>query len=209
MNLPKIFLLCSALCSVCSLSGRTVVDFFIAADLQVTPLLSTSIKQDMLDYFNYGSDRATTNMMYGSSKITALTDKQIKYELTEYVTAEMTMLVNGNDTILAVITTIPTPAADSRIDFFSADLQPLSKPLVTLPSYSQWWITHDLSDGNDPEQVVPFVPASATIDTEANTLTITNNAPEMLASDTRRCVEAAMHHTFIYDISGTKFKKRK
>lgn len=111
--------------------ARTAADFFAQAPVSVLPLLQTNTRLDMLDYFNSGMDTPSSNTLGGRSRITALSDAAVTIELSRDATVQMAVIPTGRDTVVAVVETVLTPVADSRVKLYSAaDWSPLPAPAM-------------------------------------------------------------------------------
>ncbi len=205
----RIIILLLTIFACLSTDARTVADFFVAAPSEAVPLLSKSNRLDMLDYFRYGSDRETANLFYGKSRILAESPTALSIQLADRSSLQIAMLANGNDTILAVVTTIAVPSKDSRLDFYNSDWQRLKRQALASPSYEQWLTKDGRKHANEFSEILPFILASAEFDSEAKTLTFTNNSDNYLAPDEYERLKVWLRPTIVYDIIGHKFKMRK
>lgn len=161
--------------------ARTAADFFGAAPDSVYPILTGSTRLDMIDYYNYGSDRSSDNRLGGHSRITAQTDRTLGYELSERSSGQLAVLVPApGDTVIAVVTTVPTPLPDSEIAFYTTDWRAAAAP-VALPAYSDWLSDEGRRRADRAAGLVPFVTAQATFSPAADTLTLVSGVGSYLA----------------------------
>lgn len=107
--------------------GRTVRDFFASEPGEVFGLLPRTVRLDMVDYYDNGTVVAANNNMGGTTQIDTLTDNFLRVHTSQALTVELRMMQWKRDTILAVIETVATPVADSRITFYNKHWYRLSE----------------------------------------------------------------------------------
>ncbi len=108
---------------------------FIAAPEEVTPLLSSTMRSDMVDLIVAGAEANVSNRMGEESEMLMLTDDYALVKLSESSRLEIKALPRTKgDTLLAVIHTVAGPAADSRIEFYDTRWQKAKK--ISLPTLS-------------------------------------------------------------------------
>ena len=98
--------------------GRQAGDFFASAPASVFPLLDHNARLDMLDYFSNNMSTPTANNLDGRSAITAMSPTDLTVRLTDSSSAQIALLTAGNDTVVALISTVATPGLDSSISFY-------------------------------------------------------------------------------------------
>ncbi len=91
---------------------------FASAPQSVFPLLDKNARLDMIDYFASGSDTPSRNKLDGSSRISELNDYSVKIKMTDASDYQLAILPAGSDSLIAVISTVATPAHDSHISFY-------------------------------------------------------------------------------------------
>lgn len=192
-----------------AMNARTAADFLVEAPEDALPLLSTNSRMDMLDYFRYGSDRSVTNRAGGNARILNESERTITFDVDSGVCAQLAVLVSGRDTILALVSTVASPALDSRLDFFRTDWQPLRRTPLSLPEYTDWLTDAGRDDIATVSRVLPFVPVEARFDSTATTLTLTSGARTFLAPREYEFLRPMLVDSLVYDIKGNKFKLRK
>lgn len=162
--------------------ARTASEAFTAAPDRIVRLLPQSTRLDMLDYFNYGSTRASDNYFGGKSRITAVTDAAVSFQVGEAVDMQIAVIPRAKaDTVFAVVTTIALPAADSSVDFYDTDWRPLKKPLAAMPAYDDWVTAEGKTHIDELRLHLPFMPVQASVSPDGHRLVLTNSAPEFLA----------------------------
>lgn len=136
MNLKALILLAAASAALTA-PARTAADFFKEAPTTVVPLLQTNTRLDMLDYFNSGLLTPSANTLGGRSRITALSDRAVTIEMSRDASMQIALVPAGRDTIVAVVETVLTPVADSRVRLFRpADWKELPAP--EMPGIAQF-----------------------------------------------------------------------
>ena len=118
-------LLLLAVCSPAMMARLTAAGAFTDAPASLFPLLDRNTRLDMIDYYNSGSATASQNAMQGKSRIIALNPDDIKISMTDASSYQISLLPTGNDTIVAVIQTVATPAHAGHVNFYSRTWQEL------------------------------------------------------------------------------------
>ena len=163
-----------------AIHARTVSEFFATAPDDVIRLIPQSTRLDMLDYFNYGSSRASENYFGGSSRVKALSDAVLDIQVDENVEMQFAVLPAKNDTMIAVVTTLYLPVADSSVKFYTSEWKPVNKPPFEMPSYDKWLTPAGVASVTDLKPYLPFMPVSASFNSDATVLSLFNNADEYL-----------------------------
>lgn len=189
--------------------ARTASQLFATAPDNVIRLLPQSTRLDMLDYFNYGSTRASANAFDGEARMTAVSDAAVSFELDKGVEMQIAVLPAAKDTVVALVTTLHMPVPDSYIEFYDTAWRPLRKAPMTLPAYDAWLTPEGLAARTDVELQLPFMPVSATFDRDARVLKLTNEAPMYLEDKKADEMADKLVGSMVYDVAGGKFTLRK
>lgn len=185
----------------------TASQAFVEAPRSVLPLLDRNARLDMLDYFNGGLTTKTSNKLNGSSAVTAVSPEQIAVQMTDASTCHMAVIPAANDTLVAVITTIATPAPDSKMTVYSSDFaRDLTSSVFSKPTLRDW-----VTDGSSlatVESMVPFLLISYSYNPATLTLTLTNNTRSFLSEDVYSIVEPYLKKEILYKWNGKKFARQ-
>lgn len=172
----------------------TAAQAFISAPNEVVTLVDSLTRLDMIDYYNSGSTKASDNRLGGNCRVTALTTQSISFTtsaISSYTIVPLSTDDKDLDCIVMVIKTINLPASDSSVQFFGfsngrwGDAVTLSggKPLVPVPSLNEW-VKKEFRNGMaDIENLVPFITAVYSYDTDSGILTMTNTLDRLLPED--------------------------
>ncbi|MCC8070695.1 MAG: DUF3256 family protein [Bacteroidales bacterium] len=189
--------------------GLTASEAFASAPQQIFPLLDLNTRLDMMDYFNSGSTTASTNNLQGKSRITTLNDDNMIIELTEATTCQLAILPAGKDTIIAVITTVATPVADSSLALYSDDWETdLTARAWKAPTLLEWLTTDGRSHRDEVEGIVPFMLVKYTYDPSQQVLTLTNNTSAFLGDDVYSIVGSYISPVLTYRWTGKAFSSK-
>ena len=185
---------------------KTAADAFTTAPTGIFPLLDQNTRLDMVDYYNSGLATPSANRLQGRSAITSLTPATSTVKITDSSAAQIALLPAGRDTSYAVISTVATPGLDSTIKFYDSNWAPLPTDRhFTAPGWNDW-----MTPGHDITEITahtPFMLASYFIDTDAGTLTATNNLATFLDEDTYKTLSPALRPTLTYKWNGKRFTK--
>lgn len=181
---------------------------FAAAPMGVFPLLDRNARLDMIDYFNSGMTNSTANRLEGRSRITAMDDASVTVEMSGSSTVQLCLLPAGADTLTMVITTVQTPAPDSRIELYDSKWQKLDGAKVfTAPAVADWLATADRDKAAEVEMLLPFMLVSYRYDPATATLTLTNNTSQFVGRDIYEPLATLLKGDMQYRWNGKKFQR--
>ena len=198
-----------ALAMALAATARTAADLFVAMPESVLPLFSDTQRQDMVDYYRYGSERGTVNLFGGQSRVISESDGLLTVAVAENSQIEVAVIASKSDTIVALISTVSLPAKDARIDFYDRNWQPLRRQPVAMPEFTEWITKEGEAHLAEITLALDFMPMTISYDAEASTLTFHNNCEGLLASEDAERLRPWLYQDIIYDIKGTKFRRRK
>lgn len=202
-------LLLLVVCSPAMMARLTAAGAFTDAPASLFPLLDRNTRLDMIDYYNSGSATASQNAMQGKSRITVLNPDDIKISMTDASSYQISLLPTGNDTIIAVIQTVATPAHDSHVNFYSRTWQELKGNYFTPPVMSDWLTDSGKKNDGEVSAMVPFMLAEYVYDPATSTLSLTNNLKEFLSPDVYQLVADYLKPSLIYRWDGKQMNKVK
>lgn len=181
---------------------------FTDAPEGVFPLLDRNTRLDMIEYFASGMANASENRIGGKSRVTAVTPMSVEVEMTEASRYQLALLPAGSDTLYAVITTVLTPAPDSRLDLYNSHWEKLpSENFFTKPALADWLTPDGRKNYGEVETFVPFLLIGYAYTPENNTLTLTNNTRAFLSDDIYSIVGGNLLDTLTYVWNGKRFRK--
>lgn len=116
-------------------TARTIADLFAIEPGNIFPLLTRTIRLDMVDYYNSGQQVALQNNLTGESELVELDSAYLKVKTSGSRVVEMQMRKVGKDTVITVIETVMTPVPDSRLTQWNSHWQRFtSDRLFSLPT---------------------------------------------------------------------------
>lgn len=184
----------------------TATQAFTTAPAAIFPLLDKTTRLDMVDYYTSGLNTPSANRLQGRSSITSLTPTTITVKITDASSTQIALLPMGNDTIIAVVSTVATPGLDSTLKFYDKAWKSLpADKYFTVPAWKDW-----ITPGHDVTEVTayaPFMLASYFIDTDAGTLTATNNLSTFIDEDTYKTLTPALAPSLTYKWNGKRFTR--
>lgn len=175
--------LSAIVCAVCAFlcaQARTATDFFTTAPDAVIRLIPQATRLDMVDYFNYGSQRASDNFFGGPARIASISDNTLSFNADDNVSVQLAVIPARTDTVIAIVTTLALPVKDSAVKFYTKDWQPLKKSVFEMPPYTGWVTSEGLSNETDLRLNLPFMPVEAVFSDDASSLTLYNRAADYL-----------------------------
>lgn len=112
--------------SALMLKAQDMATLFTSIPDQKIPQLENAWRKDLIDLYNSGKEARLKNNMNGFSVLRKLTADYLLIETTERSQVEMKLLPLINNThIICMITTVDGPVADSRVEFFTTEWEPL------------------------------------------------------------------------------------
>ena len=116
-------------------TARTIADLFAIEPGNIFPLLTRTIRLDMVDYYNSGQQVALQNNLTGESELVELDSAYLKVKTSGSRVVEMQMRKVGKDTVITVIETVMIPVPDSRLTQWNSHWQRFtSDRLFALPT---------------------------------------------------------------------------
>ena len=136
MKLSRIALLVCLLCAALGGECRNVRDFFASEPDDIFLLVPRTVRLDLMDYYDNGQRVELTNRMGNGTQLIDLDSTYVKVRTSASRVVELLMIpYTKRDTILAVIETVFTPVADSRLRFYNSNWVQLTsiQPLRPMP----------------------------------------------------------------------------
>lgn len=187
-------------------TGAPSATAFAAAPEGVFPLLDRNTRLDMIEYFASNMANPSANRFGGKSRVTALSPMSIEVEMTESSKYQLALIPLGGDTLRAVITTVMTPAPDSRLDMYNSRWEKLpSENFYTKPILEQWLTPQGKTNIGEVEALVPFLLISYHYSPDSGVLTLTNNTRAFLSDDIYSIVGSNLLDSLSYKWNGKRF----
>lgn len=193
------------LMSIHSAMAFSAVDAFTSAPDVVLPLLPKNTRLDMIDYFNSGTSIASKNKLDGEARILSLTDKVLRFTMSEVSEYQVVVLKYGKEEIIALIETLKTPIADSRISFYNSRWEPIEKSCFKEPELKTWLTKVGSKKIDDVRAALPFMLVQYEYNSEDNTLTLTSNAEQFLSREAYSGISQWLKPSLKYAWIGKKF----
>ncbi len=178
---------------------------FTDAPDRIIPLLNRSTRLDMLDYFNSGSQHASKNAMNGQSKITELTPGHLVVSLTPASSCEIAVIPAGNDTLIAMVNTVDTPAPDSKLKIYTSDWsQDITDKVFTAPELTDWLTDEGRKNIGEIETMIPFMLSSGSFSEDGLTYRLTNNISQFLTPEVYNPISSYFKPALTYKWNGKR-----
>lgn len=194
-------------------SPKDVADAFANAPRSIFPLLDSNTRLDMIDYFRNGLSTPSQNALEGKSQITELTPEYMNVKMTDSSTAQLILLKDGKEDIVAVINTVAAPGLDSNIKFYVCKKDgwmPLeTKYKFSKPGWKEWLTPDGRSHQMDVEMQVPFMLVSYKYDPASKQLVLTNNLSKFLDKEVYESISPYLVQQLVYAWNGYKFALKK
>lgn len=188
-------------------AAQPVADAFKTAPSGLLPLLAKNTRLDMIDYFNSGMDTPSKNELGGNSRIESMTDESIILTVSSASKAQLATLPYGNETLVAFISTVETPASDSKMSVFTFDWsQDLTEKTFKEPEIKDWLTAEGKKKDSEVEAMMPFMLVAYSYDPATKILTLTNNSASFISDDVYKIVSPYIKKQLTYRWNGKKFE---
>lgn len=209
MVTDRLLRLLTALCviALAPLSGYaqlTASRAFAAVPRQVFPMLTDLTRLDMIDYYASGTRTASRNLLGGESRIEEMSPMQMRIKMSDVSTYTITILPAGRDSVIAVTADILTPVSDGYLVMYNRDWERLDEKRFKAPHLVEWLKPSARKAMEDIENLIPFVPATYTIDPATVTLTLTQNVADLIPAEEYDKVKAYLRPSLSYRWTGTR-----
>lgn len=191
-------------------AAEPISETFKSAPSSVFPLLDKDTRLDMLDYYSNGMSTPSKNELGGNSRIDSLTDDFMHIDMTAASDVQLARLSGGKSDLVLVISTIETPAPDSRLAVYSADwTKNLTDKAFNPPAMKDWLTSEGRKHSGEVLSAVPFMIVGYSYDPSSKTLTLTNNIKSFIGEDVYKNIAPALTDTITYIWNGSKFQRQK
>lgn len=157
------------------------------------PQLENAWRKDLIDLYKSGKEARLKNTMNGFSTLQKLTADYLLLQVTERSTIEMKLLPLVNNTyVICRVKTVNGPVADSQVDFFTTQWEPLDAADLFTPISADWFLKEGVDRSSNS-----FIDATSRLDIELIeyrlspddlTLTATYTTPLYLSREDRKKV---------------------
>lgn len=180
---------------------------FVSAPQLVFPTLFDSMKLDMIDYYNSGMDKSSTNLYEGQSRITSIAPQSLTVELSPASHSQIALLPSSADTLVMVLHTLLVPGADSQLTIYTSDWSKnITSRHFTQPDFALWLTADGKKHADKVDAMVPFLLVGYEYNPETQTLTLTNNVEQCLSKEAYRDVKDYLLTSLQYKWDGHKFQ---
>ncbi len=175
--------------------AQDVDALFVAMPDGDIPQLENAWRKDLVDLYKSGKEARLKNTMNGFSTLKKLTADYLLLQVTERSTIEIRLLPLVNNTkVICLVRTVCAPVADSRVEFFTTEWEPLDASDMFTPVSADWFIKEDADRSS-----AAFLDAASRLDMtlmeyrlspDSLTLTATYNTPQYLSGEDRARVDS-------------------
>lgn len=191
--------------------AATMGELIVSEPGTVMPTLAPEMRSQMVKTFTAtGKKVATANRMQGSSKLLQLDERHALISTSPSATVELQLLVNGRDSVIAVIETVKMPAPDSRISFYSTKWKQLkTEKYFKVPTMADF-----AKPGTAPEKVKTLLSdlnfaliAYTFAGPTHNVLVAEQRLSDFLGQEDYQKYKGSFRDRIGYAVTGTKLKR--
>jgi len=199
-KMKRFFFLFLCVFSLSTATAQDMATFFINIPDSYLPQLEDAWRKDLVDLYQSGKPAVLENTMSGISTLQKLTPDYLYLQTTERSTMEIRFLPLINNTHIAcVITTVYAPVADSRVEFFSTEWQPLPASEIWTPANVDWFIKESIDrNAEDFQEAMSYIDMELIhyrLDPEKLILEAELTTPDYLSREEREKVKPFLKDT--------------
>lgn len=185
-NMKKTFILCLCLLTGIGASSKSMTEIWRAIPDSLIPYIDAKNRTQMVDMAKMGLKGETDNALQGKSVMDTLTANYIHLTLNESAVIEMKMLPwQDGDSIVCVVKTWKTPQAQSTVEFYNQEWEPIALPnaqgRLSMATWSNLPFTRpdSMSEEEFKEMVekFDFILTQVRLSADNNSMTISREAP--------------------------------
>lgn len=210
MKLIEKYLLALVVCVATGIgvSARSnIVVAFLSMPEDVLPLVDMSARLDMIDYYDSSSNIGAENVFGGRSRITKIEPGSMRIAMSSASQYQLAILPMAKDTLVAVISTLLTPAPDSRLAVYDGDWTPVAmEKMFEAPDLKDWLTASGRKNKQKVEALVPFMLVGYDFDPVTMNLVLVNNTPSYLSEETKEILTGYFYDKLVYRWNGKKFQ---
>lgn len=193
--------------------ARNIADLFASEPGRIFPLLTRTMRLDMVDYHNSGQTVTLQNNLAGESGLLELDGTYLKLNASGSKVVEMCMWTDGRkDTVIAVIETVMTPLPDSRLTLWNAQWQPFyTDRLFKMPAIDDFIVKkmpRELRADLQDAMIFPLIQLTVKGD-DHRTIEATHTLDRFLAPSEYERFADYLKPSLTYRYNGNKIKRVK
>lgn len=164
-----------------------------------------NMRLDLIDYANASLPNTVKNRFGSESSIKRLSENYLDLEISPSVNIQIAILPIRERKIIAVISTVMTPAPDSRMKFFAGNWAPIDIDLFSPPKLDDWLTPAGKKNATAVVDNVPFLMTGYHYEAADMTLTISLNLNQYLTVEAFDEVKSLLHPELTYKWNGKRF----
>lgn len=178
---------------------------FREAPPEVLNLINPNTRLDMLDYFQAGMQRASSNAAGGECIILEFDPRSVTLKAGEGIKYQFFVLQGKKQPYIGVIETLETPCEESSVKFYTTDWTPVNAMKTGLfrePTLNDWLLTGDKQKLAEARETLPFVFTAYTYNPANGTLTASNTMDGYYHPTDRPAILKDMRQSITYKWEG-------
>lgn len=186
-----------------------MASLFVNAPQEVSCLVDSLGRLDMLDYYASSLSRGVPDQLDAKVYIKEMTESTVTFTTSNVSERSFALLPHGKDTLVMVVETVSLPIPDSSATVYTLDWKKAGKAMQ-LPDFNDLslWLTGDWKEKiDDIENAVKFVTASISWDKDTQSLTVINTTQGVVSRESQELVTKYMKPSIAYRWTGRKWNK--
>ena len=191
--------------------AQSIADAWANMPAHIMPSIGKNARLDMIDLYNAGMSAKAATFTGDTACLTALGNNYLFLRTSKASTMQMMQIVVGKKILYAIITTIEGPVANSHINIYDEQWQPLGVkkyfPEITVEDF----INLPKSKRKEREELLKKIPLHTiqyNMTHMTNDIIATPSFLQTLDEETRKEIESSFHTQIILQWKGKKWKRQ-
>jgi len=168
-----------------------------------------TMKLDLIDYAKAAMTNKVKNRHGSESCIKKMTDNYLDLEVSPSSDVQFAILPIRGKKIIALISTVMTPAPDSSLRFYAGNWVPIDLDLFRAPTLDDWLTSDGKKQSDRVVELVPFLMTGYHYEEADMSLTISLNLNQYLTVEAYEEVKTLLHPQLTYVWDGKRFNLKK
>lgn len=188
-----------------NIPAQNLRELFVNMPTELLPLLKQNDRLDLIDLYDAKMSTPVTNRLDGKSRLKELTGDYLLLSLSASSSMQIKMLPTQNgDTLLCVVNTVLAEAADSRINFYGKDWQPVDGKLFDSPAIADFLLPSD--SVNEVLEFADIYLVELRLSPDDNTLVAEYTQPRYMSKEEKERIMPLLRK-ISYEWNGISFQR--
>lgn len=191
--------------------AQDVASAWKAMPLSIHPTIDNTTRLDLIDLYQAGMTAQAATLINDTARLEVMGETYLRLRTSRASHLQIKVLRYGRNTLYGVITTVEGPAANSHIDLYDAQWQPLNTAkYFTAPTLDDFILlpARAKEERRELHNKIALHTLLYTMSEEDNNIVITPSFLHTLDKETRKEIEHNFHKQIVIQWKGKKWKKQ-